>query len=227
MNPVGDGIRYTYCLLKIKVTMPRRTYVSATRAEAAAEKKERVIQAAAQFLREEASITGFSVEAVAKAADVTRLTVYNQFGSRRGLLEAVFDDIARRGNLVRLNDALALSNPHAGLRMLIEIFCDFWGSDPAVIRLHDAVAIDPEFARALLDRNERRRSLIAELVERIAGRKRSVTAQDAVDMIFALTSCAMFRMLAETRPAPAVCALIKQAAHAALAELESGQGGAR
>ena len=68
--------------------MSRRPYVSAARAEAAAEKRERVIRAAARFLREEDGITAFSLDAVAKAADVTRLTVYNQFGSRRGLLEA-------------------------------------------------------------------------------------------------------------------------------------------
>ncbi len=160
---------------------------------------------------------------MAKAADVTRLTVYNQFGSRRGLLEAVFDDIARRGNLVRLHDALAQNDPLAGLGMLIEIFCDFWGSDPAVVRLHEAMAIDSEFAQALLDRNERRRASIAELVARIAGQKGSTAAQrDAVDMIFALTSCAMFRMLAEARPVPAVCALIKQTAGAAIAKVAPG-----
>jgi AcrR family transcriptional regulator len=208
--------------------MPRRSYVSVARAEAAAEKKERVIQAAARFLREEESITGFSLDAVAKTADVTRLTVYNQFGSRRGLLEAVFDDIAVRGNLLRLNDALAEGDPQVGLGMLIEIFCEFWGSDPAVIRLHDAMAIDPEFAQALLARNERRRSSIAELVARIVGYRGPAAAQhDAVDMIFALTSCAMFRMLVEKRPVPAVCALIKQAVRAAIAEIEPGSGHVR
>jgi AcrR family transcriptional regulator len=56
-------------------------------------------------------MAAFSLDAIAKAADVTRLTVYNQFGSRRGLLEAVFDDIARRGRLHRLNDAMAESDP--------------------------------------------------------------------------------------------------------------------
>src|SRR6266404_5774524 len=122
--------------------MSRRSYVSSVRAAAAAEKRDRVIQAAARFLREAESITAFSLHAVAKAADVTRLTVYNQFGSRRGLLEAVFDDIARRGQLVRLNDAMAEADPRKGLDMLIEIFCNFWGGDPAVVRLHDAMAID-------------------------------------------------------------------------------------
>src|SRR5713226_8597849 len=105
--------------------MSTRPYVSAVRAAAAAEKRDHVIQAAALFLREEESIAAFSLDAVAKAAGVTRLTVYNQFGSRRGLLEAVFDDIARRGRLIRLNNAMAKPDPREGLDQLIEIFCDF------------------------------------------------------------------------------------------------------
>lgn len=201
--------------------MSKRPYVSVARAEAATEKRERVIRAAARFLREADSITAFSLDAVAKAADVTRLTVYNQFGSRRGLLEAVFDDIARRGQLVRLNDAMAEADPWKGLNMLIEVFCDFWGADPAVVRLHDAMAIDPEFAQALLERNERRRRSIEELVTRIAGEQVPATAQrDATDLIFALTSCAMFRMLAGTRPVAAVCAIIIDAARAAIASIK-------
>lgn len=203
--------------------MSRRPYVSVARAEAAAEKRERVIQAAARFLREEDGITAFSLDAVARAADVTRLTVYNQFGSRRGLLEAVFDDIARRGQLVRLNDAMTEADPCKGLDMLIGIFCDFWGGDPAVARLHDAMAIDTEFAQALLERNERRRRLIEELVARISGKQVPAAAQrDAVDLIFALTSCAMFRMLAGARPVAAVRAIVTDAAKAAMARIKPG-----
>src|SRR5260221_243233 len=97
-----------------------RSFPSALPTAAAAEKRDRVIQAAARFLREEQRLATFSLDAVAKAADVTRLTVYNQFGSRRGLLEAVFDDIARRGRLIRLNDAMAEPDPWKGLRQLIQ-----------------------------------------------------------------------------------------------------------
>ncbi|MER8976231.1 TetR/AcrR family transcriptional regulator [Mesorhizobium sp. M0800] len=208
--------------------MSRRSYVSVARAEAATEKKERVIQAAARFLREADSITAFSLEAVAKAADVTRLTVYNQFGSRRGLLEAVFDDIARRGRLVRLNDVMAEADPWKGLDWLIAVFCDFWGSDPAVARLHDAMAIDQEFAQALLERNERRRQSIEELVARIAGEQvPPADRRDAVDFIFALTSCAMFRMLAGARPVAAVCAIITDAARAAIIRIEPANSDAK
>lgn len=206
--------------------MSTRSYVSVARAEAAAEKRERVIRAAARFLREADSITAFSLDAVAKAADVTRLTVYNQFGSRRGLLEAVFDDIARRGQLVRLSDAMAEADPWKGLDMLIEVFCDFWGGDPAVARLHDAMAIDSEFAQALLERNERRRRSIEGLVARIAGEPVPTAAQrDAVDLIFALTSCAMFRMLAGTRPVAAVRAIVVDAARAAIIRIKPVNSG--
>ena len=92
--------------------MRRRTYVSSVRSTAAAEKRDRVIEAAAKSLREDEGIAGFSLDHVAKAAGVTRLTVYNQFGSRRALLEAVFDEIARQGGLAGIADAMAMADPH-------------------------------------------------------------------------------------------------------------------
>jgi len=201
----------------------KRSYVSVARAEAAAEKRERVIRAAARFLREEDGITAFSLDAVAKAADVTRLTVYNQFGSRRGLLEAVFDDIAQQGGLTEIADAMAMPDPCASLDRLVEIFCAFWNRDRAVGRLHEAMATDPEFAQALLERNERRRKTFTALVKRAAGKSASARAQqDAVDMIFALTSFAMFAMLSRDRPVDQVCALLKSACHSALDPLVPG-----
>src|SRR5712664_4044385 len=167
--------------------MPARSYTSSVRTAAAAEKRERVIEAAARSLREDASIASFSLDTVAKAAGVTRLTVYNQFGSRRGLLEAVF-----------------------------EIFCAFWNRDPAVGRLHEAMATDPEFAQALIERNERRRKLVRVIVERIAAKTASRRArQDAVDLIFALTSHAMFAMLSPGRPMSEVRRLLQSACRAA------------
>jgi AcrR family transcriptional regulator len=203
--------------------MSTRSYVSAVRAAAAAEKRERVIRAAARFLREEESIAAFSLDAVAKAAGLTRLTVYNHFGSRRGLLEAVFDDIARRGRLIRLNDAMAKPDPWEGLDQLIEIFCDFWSSDPAVGRLHDATALDAEFAQALSERNARRRQSLDVLIHRMAGGVASPSIQrDAVDFLFALTSYGTFWMLSSERSPQAVCDLLKIASRAAIGRILSG-----
>jgi AcrR family transcriptional regulator len=200
--------------------MPTRRYVSSVRTAASAEKRARVVEAAARSLREEASIATFSLDAVAKAAGVTRLTVYNQFGSRRGLLEAVFDELARQGGLTEIADAMAMPDPRAALDRLVEIFCAFWNRDPAVGRLHEAMATDPEFAQALLERNERRRQTFSVLIRRIAQKTASPrTRRDAVDMIFALTSFAMFAMLGRDRSVDEVCTLVKSACHSALEPL--------
>ena len=93
-------------------------------------------------------------------------------------------------------------------------------------RSHDAMVVDPEFAQALLARNARRQQSLEELVARMAGDLASASAQrDAVDLIFALTSCAMFRMLAATRAADATCGLIKQASKAAVTRIIQENGG--
>jgi AcrR family transcriptional regulator len=207
--------------------MPTRPYVSSVRTAAATEKRARVIEAAARSLRQNASIASFSLDAVAKAAGVTRLTVYHQFGSRQGLLEAVFDDIAQRGGLTEIADAMVMPDPRAALDRLVEIFCAFWSRDPAVGRLHEAMATDPEFAQALLERNERRRKTFNALVRRAAGKTASPRArQDAVDMIFALTSFAMFAMLGQDRSVEEVCALVKSACRSAVEPLLPGTGSA-
>jgi len=207
--------------------MARRCYVSSVRTAEAAAKRDRVIGAAARLLRADASIASFSLDAVAKAAGVTRLTVYHQFGSRRGLLEAIFDEIARQGGLVQIPEAMAISDPRAALERLVEIFCAFWSSDPAVGRLHEAMATDPEFAQALIERNERRRTTIDVLIRRIARKMASARArQDAVDMIFALTSFSMFAMLGQNRSAGDVRKLIKSACRGAVDALD-GRSAAR
>jgi len=174
--------------------------------------------AAGQLLRDE-GIHAFSLEAVARAAGVTRLTVYNQFGSRRGLFEAVFDERARSGGLGRIAGAMAMADPRQALDHLVEIFCDFC-SDPALTPLHAAMALDAEFARALAERRERLRQLLDSLVARLppaGGQARQDTArQDTVDLLFALISHAVFQMLRPGRSTAEVAALVKSACAAAL-----------
>ncbi|RXG87817.1 TetR/AcrR family transcriptional regulator [Bradyrhizobium zhanjiangense] len=195
--------------------MPKRNYVSSARASAAAETRERIIAAGARLLRKDASIANFSLDVVAKAAGVTRLTVYNQFGSRRGLLEAVFDDIASRGGLFELTEVMAMADPRAALDRVVEIFCTFWGHDAAVGGLNQAIATDPEFGEALVARNERRRELLAALLSRIVGKhaaKRAV--RDSVDLIFVLTSYPTFAALRSQRSTEEVCRLLQAACRA-------------
>ena len=103
--------------------MATRSYVSSIRAAAAAGRRNQVMDAAARLLREQTNFAAFSLDSVAKAAGVTRLTVYNQFGSRRGLLEVLFDDLAelRIKNELLPRDIYDGSFRHAGalLRALL------------------------------------------------------------------------------------------------------------
>jgi AcrR family transcriptional regulator len=193
-----------------------RLYKSPRRDAAAAQTRRRIVAAAATILGAAEGIGGFSLEAVAKKANVTRLTVYNQFGSRRTLLEAVFDERAARGGLHRIADVMASSDPQAGLRQVIAIFCDFWSFDPRALGLlHAAGANDPEFEASVRERNERRRRLLSVLVRQMAEDRqwRPKTISDLVDVLFALTSFSFFSQLTATgRSAKAACQLIQELA---------------
>ncbi|MBR1218936.1 TetR/AcrR family transcriptional regulator [Bradyrhizobium sp. U87765 SZCCT0131] len=204
--------------------MASRTYRSPQRTEAAARTRARLVDAATALLA--AADSGpVSLDAVAKAAGVTRLTVYNQFGSRRALLEAVFDDLAQRGGLGQLAEAMADGNPRAGLDRLITIFCAFWDFRRAAMARLEAEAIaDPELADSLAARNARRRQALAVLVGRIAGRSGARAARDLVDVLFALTGHAFFAALtADGRSTAAACALIQSLASDAVARVAPPQ----
>ena len=209
--------------MKESSTKPKRRYVSRARESAAAETRAHVLAAATNLLGNNSS-EPVSLEAVAKAAGVTRLTVYNQFGSRRALLETVFDECAREGGLGRISDAMRMADPRAALERLIEIFCEFWSSNPALGRLHAAAGSDCQFAQALAERNERRRTAIAVLVRRMT-RQNDVekdAGRDLTDLLFALTSYAMHESLrAHGRDAKAICAMVKTCCSSALKIAES------
>lgn len=97
--------------------MSPRRYDSPNRDAAAEETRRRIVTAAGELLAGPKGFAGMSLEAVAKAAGVSRLTIYNQFGTRRGLLEAVFDDRAERGGLFAIPQAASTrTRPKANFR---------------------------------------------------------------------------------------------------------------
>ncbi|SRR5579871_541635 len=172
--------------------MSPRAYRSSRRAETAERTRARLIEAADAML---AARDGISLHTVAKRAGVTRLTVYNQFGSRRALLEATFDHMAERGGLHRIREAMTNPDPHSALRQTVAIFCDFWSfRRDALWHLHAASATDPELEESLRARNERRRSLLSVLVDRITerDRRRPEVMTELVDVLFALTGIAFY-----------------------------------
>lgn len=184
--------------------MPPRPYSSPAREAAAAATRLRVIDAALSLLRTEEDVTRVSLEVVAKVAGVTRLTVYNQFGSRRGLLEAVLDKVAEEAGFDQVRDIMSGPDPRLALERLIQLMCRAWSHDGSLARLHAAASIDPEFAELVGQRIERRRFALQALVKRLQGERGLSDAgrRDLVDTLFAITSYPVFAGLSAAGRSP-------------------------
>src|SRR5262249_35010278 len=76
---------------ELHASMSPRPYRLGQRQAAAEQTRARILAAARELLVASAGFSGFSVEAVARQAGVARMTVYYQFGSKPGLLEALYD----------------------------------------------------------------------------------------------------------------------------------------
>jgi len=174
---------------------PRR-YQMSRRAAAAQQTRTRIITAARQLLAVKTGRRSFSVDAVAKQAGVARMTVYYQFHSKTGLLEALYDSLAVQSGLDDLSEAFRKPDPLQALLEFIGIFIRFWSSDRVVIRrLRALSALDPEIAGALQAREVRRRQALQTILARVKEQYGHPTArklQEAVDILHMLTSFESF-----------------------------------
>src|SRR5438034_1166943 len=147
--------------------MSPRSYKLGQREAAIQQTRERILLSARVLLTDRAG--GFTVDSVARYAGVARMTVYYQYGSKRGLLEAVYDDIAARGGLAqRLPQVFHNEDPRAALSEFIRTFAQFWASDTLLIRRVRALAaLDPDFEPAV-QRDEWRRMGLTTILQRLS-----------------------------------------------------------
>lgn len=182
----------------------------------------RILSAARELLTAPQGITGFSLDAVAKLADVARMTVYYQFGNKVGLLEALSDMLASQGGMEDLPTAFTQPDARDALLTYIAIFCRFWETNRQVTRRLNALTeLDPDLAQVLVARNERRRHGVRVLVERTSARIDQPTASDKeaiIDSLYTMLSFASCDMLAgPTRAITDVIPLVQRIALAVLA----------
>jgi AcrR family transcriptional regulator len=175
------------------VKRKRRSYRSEVRAAAVDETRARIVAASRRLLSGGEDLPAFSIDAVAREAGVTRLTVYNQFESKRGLLEAVFDDMALRGGLFELPKVMTEADPLRALRRVVAVFCHFWAAHgSAYLTLSALTKLDEEIGAALKQRTERRRRVLTALVARLP----AIEDRDSlVDILFVMTSFETFDAL--------------------------------
>jgi AcrR family transcriptional regulator len=152
--------------------MSPRSYNLGRRQDQIDESRRQVLDGARALLREAPSYTAFTLDAVAKRADVARGTVYYQFGSKAGLLEAVCDDLAELGGLAGLAEAFGEPDPTKALAGFVACFGRFWQADRAAMRrLRALAALDPDIHAVIDARDQRRRQGLEVLVARLATRR--------------------------------------------------------
>src|ERR1700704_3298750 len=127
----------------------------------------RIVEAARDLLASPDGLGEFTVEAGARQAKVARMTVYYQFGSRAGLLEAIFDDMAARGGMWELPGIFKQPDAVAALSEFTAVFVRFWASQRLIIRrLQVLTALDPELQK--VSRDEWRRQGLQVILGRTA-----------------------------------------------------------
>lgn len=186
--------------------MSPRPYRLGQRRASVERTRSRIISAARDLIVASGGFAGFSIDAVARQAGVARMTVYYQFGSKLGLLEALFDDLAARGLVGRLPAAFAQAEPLSALSEFVTAFTHFWASDRLVMRRVRALAaLDPDFEQAVRARDERRREGLRVIVGRLVEkywRPAPESLDDVVNILHTLTSFETFDALAGSERSP-------------------------
>ena len=200
--------------------MSPRAYRLGQRQAAVEQTRARIFKAARALLSAEGGVADFSVDAVARQAGVARMTVYYQFGSKRGLLEALFDDLAARGGMAGIAAVFHEPEPLAALHTLIAVFARFWATDRVIMRrVRSMAALDPELEQAVRNRDGWRRNHCRTVAGRLAerhGRPAPDRMDEVVDIWHTLTSFETFDTLAgEGRPIEAVAPAVERLARAA------------
>jgi AcrR family transcriptional regulator len=206
--------------------MSPRPYRLGQRQAATEQTRARIISATRELLMTSDGFSSFSIDQVARQADVARMTIYHQFGSKSGLLEALCDTLAAGGGMEQLATAFRMPEPLDVLKQYLVVFGRFWDADRLVTRrLRALAALDADFEQVIRARDERRRQGVRVITQRLVAQK--VLAADAavdeiVDVLFMLSSFETFDALAGSKSsleevAPVVCKL-------AYAAIRCGEG---
>jgi AcrR family transcriptional regulator len=179
--------------------MTMRPYTAARR-RGSLETVERVLEAAERMIKEDA-FHAATMDELAMAAGVSRATVFNRFGSKLGVLEALFTRGMEGPETAAIQEALVLEDPVAALDAVVEAGCAIWEACGFVVQQLQAVAILEPDAAALIDRQlDEQRADLQGLTRRLAkaGRlKPGLSLTRATATLHTLTSLESFLWLRE------------------------------
>jgi AcrR family transcriptional regulator len=148
--------------------------------------------------------SGMTMEAIAKEAEVAIPTVYANFRSKTGVVAEILD-AARFGDDYQqaVREALAEKRPRERLKYAPRIARRIYESESSVRDLlRGAGAVAPALARQDEERECRRYEMQQQLIEGLAAANElrpGLSVQPARDVLWALTSRDLYRMLVRER----------------------------
>jgi AcrR family transcriptional regulator len=173
--------------------MSPRPYRLGQRQETSDQTRERIIEAAHDLLLSCNDFSRFSIDAVARQAQVASMTVYHQFGSKVGLLEGIFDSLAANAGIPltviksyaeqkaapgtslagqeeveRLLNALHKPDSLDILKHYINFYAHIWQTDRVVMRrIHALAALDADIDRLVREHVQRGHHGLRYVLQRI------------------------------------------------------------
>jgi AcrR family transcriptional regulator len=162
-----------------------------------------VLHTALTVLSRPAGFASFSMEAIAREAGVARMTVFNLFGSRQGLLRAVCDEIAQREALSDATELLNDPDVRQALLRYVAAFVQFYTAHRQVLKaLRGFAAFDEDFAAVVRERDDKRLAGLAYLVRRwhvlSASQARSRNVAALVATLRAMLAFEVFELLSQS-----------------------------
>jgi AcrR family transcriptional regulator len=162
-----DSALQTEPIRRYSFAMAMRPYTASRRRESA-ESVDRVLEAAERMIGEGAFHSA-TMDELAAAAGVSRATVFNRFGTKLGVLEALFTRGMEGPEMAAIQEALALEDPVDALEAAVGAACAIWEAYGLVHLQLQAVAVLEPAAAALIDRQrEEQRVDIQALIQRLA-----------------------------------------------------------
>jgi AcrR family transcriptional regulator len=179
--------------------MGKRSYQQRQRAQSAEATRQRILDAARACLTA-TPLLAVSLERIAGQAGVARRTIYQIFGSRVGLFEALEQDMLQRGGFAEVQAAF---NENTDARQILDLMLSastrLLEREQAILRaLYLQALIDPEAATLTRRIDEGRiggMRYLAQLLEEQGYTRPGLTQAEVGDILALLTDFATFDQL--------------------------------
>jgi AcrR family transcriptional regulator len=127
-----------------------------------------VLAASERLIREDAFHTA-TMDELAAASGVSRATVFNRFGSKVGVLQALYARCVESPEMRAVGEAFALEDPVLALEAVIEAACALWEAHGFIQEQIQAIVIlEPEASAMVEEQKDEQRADLQGLTRRLA-----------------------------------------------------------